>query len=193
MSEIAIVYHSGYGHTKRQAEAVSDGAKNVSGTGVHLIPVEEVDQYWQTLAQADAIIFGSPTYMGAVSAPFKTFMERSSKVWAKQGWKDKLAAGFTNSGSQNGAKLATLEQLAMLAAQHAMIWISLGLLPGNNSSTGSRDDLNRLGAYLGAMAQSNVDEGPDKWPLASDLETAKHLGTRVAEIAKRFNNQYQRK
>jgi len=186
MSEIAIVYHSGYGHTKKQAEAVSDGAANVPGTTTHLIAVEEVDQYWETLARADAIIFGCPTYMGAVSAPFKTFMEKSSKVWAEQGWKDKLAAGFTNSGSQNGAKLASLQQLAMLAAQHAMIWISLGVMPGNNSSTGSRDDLNQLGAYLGAMAQSNIDEGADKWPSASDLETARHLGGRVAGIANRF-------
>ncbi len=186
MSEIAIVYHSGYGHTKKQAEAVRDGAARVAGTNVHLIAVDEVDENWQTLGAADAIIFGSPTYMGAVSAPFKEFMEKSSKVWAEQGWKDKLAAGFTNSGSQNGAKLATLQQLAMLAAQHAMIWVSLGLMPGNNSSAGSPDDLNQLGAYLGAMAQSNIDEGADKWPSASDLRTAGHLGGRVAEIANRL-------
>ncbi|VAW24991.1 Multimeric flavodoxin WrbA, partial [hydrothermal vent metagenome] len=99
---------------------------------------------------------------------------------------DKLAAGFTNSAAQSGDKLATLQQMAVLGAQHSMIWVGLGLLPGNHTSTGSVDDLNRIGSSLGAMAQSNADEGPDKGPIASDLKTAKHLGKRVAEIAVRF-------
>jgi len=187
MSKIAIVYHSGYGHTEKQAEAVRDGASGVEGAEVDFISVENVDENWDNLANADAIIFGSPTYMGSVSAPFKEFMDKSSKVWAEQGWKDKIAAGFTNSSSQSGDKLATLQQMAVLGAQHSMIWVSLGLMPGNNSSTGSVDDLNRIGSSLGAMAQSNADEGPDKGPIASDLETAKHLGKRVAEIVGRFS------
>ncbi len=186
MKKISIVYHSGYGHTLKQAEAVREGAKTVKNTGVDFINVADVDENWDKLAEADAIIFGSPTYMGAVSAPFKEFMDKSSKVWAEQGWKDKLAAGFTNSASQSGDKLATLQQMAVLGAQHSMIWVSLGLLPGNNSSTGSVNDINRIGSYIGAMAQSNVDEGPEKGPIQSDLETAKLLGKRVAQIAARF-------
>jgi hypothetical protein len=67
-----------------------------------------------------------------------------------------------------------------------MVWINLNLMPGNNNSGGSVDDLNRLGSFLGAMAQSNVDEGPDKAPQSSDLETAKKLGERVANCAKRW-------
>lgn len=188
MSKIAIIYHSGFGHTQKQAEAVRDGVNKEKNVSVILIGVADIDENWQLLADADAIIFGSPTYMGSVSAPFKEFMDKSSKVWFEQGWKDKLAAGFTNSSSQSGDKLATLQQFAVLAAQHSMIWISLGLLPGNNSSTGSVDDLNRIGSSLGAMAQSNADEGPDKGPSASDLETAKHLGQRVAQISKKMNS-----
>ncbi len=187
MKKIAIVYHSGFGHTLKQAEAVREGAEGVENARVDFISVDDVDENWERLAAADAIIFGSPTYMGSVSAPFKDFMDKSSKVWFEQGWKDKLAAGFTNSSSQSGDKLATLQQMAVLGAQHSMIWVSLGLLPGNNSSTGSVEDINRIGSCLGAMAQSNADEGPDKGPIKSDLETAKLLGKRVAEIANRFS------
>jgi multimeric flavodoxin WrbA len=101
-------------------------------------------------------------------------------------WKDKIAAGFTNSGSQAGDKLATLMQIALFAAQHGMHWINLDLPPANNSSLGSKEELNRLGFWLGAAAQSNVDEGPDLAPPEADLATARHLGQRVAEATLQF-------
>ncbi len=182
--KVAVVYHSGYGHTKKQAEAVAAGAASVAGAKVALIPVEEAEARAEELNAADAIIFGAPTYMGGVSAQFKTFIDWTSKIWFVGGWKDKLAAGFTNSASLNGDKQNSLQQIATLAAQQQMLWVSLGLPPGNNSSKGSPDDLNRLGASLGAMAQSNADEGPEKGPSASDLRTAEHLGRRVAELAR---------
>lgn len=187
MTLIAIVYHSGYGHTARQAEAVATGALTVADTNIALVKVEDVDQHWSTLEQSDAIIFGSPTYMGSASAPFKAFMDASSKAWAGQKWKDKFAAGFTNSASQSGDKLNTLQQLAVFAAQHGMIWIGLGLMPGNNTSNSSPNDLNRLGSYLGAMAQSNADQGPEFGPTAADLKTAEILGSRVANICRRWS------
>jgi NAD(P)H dehydrogenase (quinone) len=121
--------------------------------------------------------------MGGVSAPFKAFMDASSKTWYERKWADKVAAGFTNSASQSGDKLATLIQLAIFAAQHGMHWVSLNLLPGNNNSNGSVEDLNRLGSFLGAMAQSNADQGPEAGPISSDLRTAELLGARVATIA----------
>jgi NAD(P)H dehydrogenase (quinone) len=184
--KIAILYHSKYGHTKSQAQAVLEGAKAFEGTEVFLILAGEVESHWDTLDTADAIIFGCPTYMGSVSAGLKEFMEASSGRWSKQAWKNKIAAGFTNSGSQSGDKLNTLTDLAIFAAQHSMIWVGVDLLPGNNSSKGNTNDLNRLGSFLGAMAQSNVDEGPDSAPSQSDLKTAQSLGHRVAEITKQF-------
>lgn len=186
MIKIAVVYHSGYGHTAKQAEAVHAGAASVAGTRITLVPVEKAEQHWGDLEAADAIVFGSPTYMGSVSAPFKTFMDASAATWAGQKWKDKLAAGFTNSASQSGDKLNTLIQLVVFAAQHGMHWVNLGLLPGNNSSKGSAEDLNRLGGFLGAMAQSNADVGADVAPPAADLRTAGELGRRVAETAMVF-------
>lgn len=186
MVHIAIVYHSGYGHTARQAEAVARGARAVPDVVAELVKAEDVEGRWSDLDKADAVVFGAPTYMGGVSAPFKAFMDASSKVWATQNWKDKLAAGFTNSASQSGDKLNTLVQLSVFAAQHGMVWVGLGLLPGNNSSTGSVEDLNRLGSFLGAMAQSNADQGPEQGPPPADLKTAEHLGERVARAAIRW-------
>jgi len=186
MARIVIAYHSGYGHTAVQAEAVARGARSVAGAAVQLVKVEDAEQHWPDLAAADAIIFGAPTYMGSASAAFKTFMDASSKPWSTQDWKDKLAAGFTNSQGINGDKLNSLVSFAILAAQHGMHWISLGLYPGWSTSSGGADDLNRLGSYLGAMAQSHGDQGPDVAPRASDLQTAEELGRRVALAAQRW-------
>ena len=185
-----VVYHSGYGHTAKQAEAVLQGMQDVDGVEASLVSVDDLNTAdspaWKTLDAADALVFGCPTYMGSVSAGLKTFMEATSGRWMERKWADKLAAGFTNSGSQNGDKQNTLIDIASFAAQHGMVWISLNLMPGNNNSGGSVEDLNRLGSFLGAMAQSNVDEGPDKGPIQSDLETAKKLGERVANCANRW-------
>ena len=185
MTKIAIVYHSGFGHTAEQAKAVHTGAASVAGVAAQLIPAAEVDKHWDDLDEADAIIFGAPTYMGSLSAPFKAFMDASSQVWMKLRWKDKIAAGFTNSGSQSGDKLNSLIQLVIFAMQHQMIWVGLDLMPGNNSSQGSVNDLNRLGGWLGAMSQSNVDQGVEGMK-ESDLKTAQRLGQRVAEVTRQF-------
>ena len=188
--KVAIVYHSGYGHTKSVAEHVAKGAKD-AGAEVSLLNAEDLSTPdkgpWDQLDAAHAIIFGAPTYMGSASAPMKAFMDATSKKWMTQEWKDKLAGGFTNSGSMSGDKLSTLQQFVILAGQQSMNWISLGLMPGNNSSKGSSEDLNRIGSYIGLMTQANVDEGPDTAPISSDLRTAQHYGKRIAEAAKRWN------
>lgn len=184
--QIAIVYHSGFGHTQRQAEAVQAGAAAVAGVEVTLYPVAELDDArWAQLDAADAIIFGSPTYMGSATAKFKEFMEASSKRWYTRAWQDKLAAGFTVSASQSGDKLNTLVEMFIFAQQHGMLWVGLGLLPGNNNSQGSVNDLNRLGSFAGAMAQANADQGAEAI-LQSDLDTAGVLGKRVAETLLRL-------
>lgn len=188
---VAIAYHSGYGHTERQAQAVAEGVNSVVGMDADLIPVEDLvdaeSPGWEKLDQAEGIIFGSPTYMGSASAAFKAFMDASSGRWMEQKWADKIAAGFTNSGSQNGDKQNTLIQFCTLAAQQGMVWVNLNLMPGNNHSGGSKEDLNQLGASLGAMAQSNVDVDADQAPGPSDLKTASALGANVARAVIRWN------
>lgn len=184
MSRIAIVYHSGYGHTKALAEAVAAGAGRVTND-VTLIPAAEAEGRAAELDAADAIVFGSPTYMGNVSAEFARFGEWSSKRWMNRAWQNKLAAGFTNSASWSGDKQNTLVQLMTLAMQHGMVWVGLGLAPGFNHSKGSIEDLNRLGSSIGAMAQSNADQGIEG-TQPSDFRTMEALGERVARAATRW-------
>lgn len=183
MPKIAVVYHSGYGHTQRMAQAVAEGA------GAELLAIDAdgnlPETGWETLAVADAIILGSPTYMGSVSWQFKKFVDASSKPWYTQAWKDKLFAGFTNSASLNGDKSSTLTYMFTLAMQHGGIWVSQGVLP-SNSKAAQRNDANFLGSYSGAMAQSPSDAGAAEMS-AGDLENARNLGRRVVEVAAKFN------
>ncbi|MBL1079550.1 flavodoxin family protein [Nocardia sp. 2] len=183
MTTIAIVYHSGFGHTRVQAESVSRGATSVPGVEARLVSVDEYESAWEAIDAADAIVFGTPTYMAGVSAPFKAFLDATSGRWAQQLWKDKIAAGFTNSAGASGDKLNTLQSLSLFAMQHGMVWVGLGLLPGDVHTPA---DLNRLGSFLGAMAHSPVDATPEIAPGPGDLATAEHLGRRVAQAALRW-------
>jgi multimeric flavodoxin WrbA len=182
MSKIVIVFHSGYGHTQRMAEAVAEGAKG------ELLAIDAEGNLpegaWDKLAAADAIIMGSPTYMGSVSWQFKKFADASSKQWFGQAWKDKLFAGFTNSATMNGDKLSTLHYLFTLAMQHSGVWVGTGLMP-SNAKAAKRDDVNYVGSFSGAMAQSPSDSSPAEMP-AGDLETARLFGARVAATAARL-------
>ena len=187
---VAVVFHSGYGHTAKQAEAVAEGAANVPGTTIDLIAIEDgnTDAVIAAVDAADAVVFGAPTYMGAASAAFKKFAEATSAPWGDgMRWKNKVAGGFTNSQNVNGNKENTLLELFVLAAQHGMHWVALGEYGGWNTTTGSPQDLNRLGSFTGAMAQSDGDASPDLAPPASDLATAQALGRRVAEVARDYN------
>ncbi|MES2106051.1 MAG: flavodoxin family protein [Pseudomonadota bacterium] len=183
MKKVAIVYFSGYGHTTKAAEAVKAGII-ATDTAAELIQIDAEgnipEAAWNTLAAADAIVFGSPTYMGTVSWQFKKFADASSKPWYSQVWKDKLAAGFTNSATMNGDKLSTLHYLFTLSQQHAMLWVGTGLMPAN-SKAAQRNDINFVGSSSGLMTQSPSDSSPEEGPLPGDLETAKLFGKRIAE------------
>jgi multimeric flavodoxin WrbA len=182
MANVVVVYHSGYGHTQRLAQAVAEGAN------ARLLAIDPEGNLpeggWEELKAADGIIFGTPTYMGSVSWQFKKFADASSKPWFAQEWKDKIAAGFTNSAGMNGDKQGVLTTLFTLAMQHGMIWVSQGLMPSNTRGA-KRDDVNYLVSYSGAIAQSPSDAGADAMS-AGDLETARLFGRRVAEAANRW-------
>jgi len=182
MRKVVVAFHSGYGHTRKVAEAVVDGAASVAGIEAGLLDLSALDDAgWRRLAEADAIVFGAPTYMGGPSAQFKAFADASSKVWFTQGWKDKIAGGFTCSLTMSGDKYATLMAMVTLAMQHGMIWVGLGMLPAERA--GDPDRLNRLGSYLGVMAQAD-NLPPDQSPPPGDLETAFVYGQRIAGFAR---------
>lgn len=179
---IVIVYHSGYGHTAKVAEAVAEGA------GATLLAIDVEGNLpaggWELLDAADAIVFGSPTYMGSVSWQFKKFADASSKAWFTQKWKNKLAAAFTNSASMNGDKLSTLHYLFTLSQQHSMLWVGTGMMP-SNSKAATRNDLNYVASFSGLMTTTPSDASADEM-VPGDLATARAFGARVAETVARL-------
>ncbi len=193
MSTIAIVYFSGQNHTHLMAQAIAEGANQVSGTKVELLRItgEQIkDGRWQddtilsSLNDADAIVFGSPTYMGGVAAQFKAFLDNTD-AWFEQKWKNKLAGGFTHSSSFSGDKQGTLIYLAVFAAQMSMIWINAGEMPSHYF--GKDDGVNRLGAFMGVMGQSPLDMSDKPADIDSgDRLTAKIYGVRIAKIAQKL-------
>lgn len=194
---VAVVYHSVHGHTRVLAEQLAEGARSVPGAAVHLVEIRAEDVVagrWRDpevlalLDRCDAMVLGCPTLMGSVSAVFKAFMEAAFTPFTTQAWKDKLAGGFTMSASQSGDKLLVLEELAVFAAQLGMQWIGVGDMPGNNWSGGDRDDVNRLGSWLGLMSQSHADLGPEDAGSRGDLATARRYGERIARLAQRWVN-----
>lgn len=190
MSIVSIIYFSGSGHTTKLAESVEKGAASVNGTITNLISIKGEDilngRYINEgvinmLDESDAIIFGAPTYMSGPAAQFKAFADATVGSWFNQKWKDKLAAGFTISGTPSGDKLATLQFFQAFAMSHSMIWVSLGELPSQPNG------VNRLGSWVGAMGQAN-QEPTDVAPNAEDKLTAERLGTRVSSLATKLYN-----
>ncbi|MFF3563783.1 flavodoxin family protein [Streptomyces sp. NPDC002574] len=195
MATLTVVYHSPNGHTRALAEHIVRGARTVPGTATHLAEVtgEQVTAgRWSDaptmdlLKASDTVVFGAPTYMGSLSAVFKSFLEGAFHPFLGQEWKDKLAGGFTHSAAQNGDKLFSLQQLAVFAAQMNMQWVSVGDTAGDNWTGGTRYDVNRLGSWLGVMGQTNADEGPDAVSSHGDRTTAERYGVRLAELTARW-------
>jgi len=186
---VAVVYHSAYrGSTAALAAAVARGAARVEDAEVLQVPVEQVDEHWDDLHAADALVLGSPTYVGSISAAFKAFIERlAGDVWRERMWLSKLAGGFTVGSGPSGDQLNTLQNLAIFAAQMGMIWVPVRQTGGHYASTTSYvDATNRIGGYLGVMAQAQIDERPPQAPPASDLRTAELHGEHIATVARQL-------
>jgi len=176
MTKTVVVYHSGYGHTQRVAQFVAEGAKAT------IVTIDAdgniTDAEWETLNAADAIIFGSPTYMGTVSWQFKKFADATSKQWFGSAWKDKVAGGFTISASPSGDKLSTIQYFITLAMQQGMVWVGQPAMNDGN--------INRLGSNSGLMAQVGPTSPAADIPQG-DLDTAKAYGERVAAVAAKLH------
>ena len=180
-SSIVIVFHSGYGHTAKVAEAIAETS------GAALLPISAEGSLpeggWEQLAAAKLIVFGSPTYMGSVSWQFKKFADASSKPWFGQAWKDKLFAGFTNSASMNGDKHSTLHYLMTLAMQHGGLWVGTGMMPSNNKAA-TRDSLNYLASSAGLMTATPSDASVSEM-VPGDMATAMAFGERLKAVVGR--------
>src|SRR3984957_20287625 len=163
--KIPFVYFRGYGHRVKQAEAVRAGAESVTNSAVSVYRINEFGDLpsgaLEELDLADAIVYGSPTYMGGPAWQFKKFADSSAKAFFARKWKDKLAAGFTNSASINGDKYSTIQYFWTLSQQHGQVWIGTGLLPANKSANHPAD-VNWTAGFGGALAVSPSDASPGK-------------------------------
>lgn len=193
MAIVKVVFHSGSGNTKALAEAVHRGAAAGSDCELMEIVGSQIqegrfkdDAFLERLDSADAIIFGSPTYMGMVSGQMKCFLDATSSRWMSGGWNSKLAAGFTTSLGLSGDKQSTLSYLVTVACQHGMIWV--GSDAPNSLFNGDAMDVatNRLSSATGVMSQVNF--GPDFKPTEGDLKTGELLGARVATLAAKLRS-----
>lgn len=187
MTKIAVIYYSATGTTQKLAQSIIKGISSQTSVEIKDIKIAETDiiegryknqDILNSLKSVQAIIFGSPTYMGCVSAQLKSFMDATGDIWSKQIWRDKLAAGFTIGTNLCGDQLNTLQTLQTFSNQHGMLWVSLDI-PGNNDSRGR----NQLGAQSGLVAHSKNGIVNDK-----DLETAYYLGQRVTSLTKQLND-----
>lgn len=180
MHRIAVIYFSETGTTHKLAEAIGKGCKSVSGVEVVLSRIAGTEivngRFKNTSAlelvdASDAVILGSPTYMGGPAAQFKAFADATSDRWDTQRWSGKISSGFTVGANPNGDQLATLQYFSILAAQHGMIWLGLDI-PGGYDELGR----NTLGSQLGLASHCS---GPQI--NSSDYVTAQYLGERVAK------------
>lgn len=179
--KIAIVYHSGTGSTARLAEQVAQGIQS-NNRQAQLLRIENKDiidgrfrnvETMEAITSSAAVIFGSPTYMGSVSAQFKAFADASSEFWADQRWAGKLAAGFTIGSNPSGDQLNTIQYFGILANQHGMLWSGIDI-PGGID----RRQRNRLGSQSGLVSYTRDGEIEQV-----DLQLAQYLGGRVARLA----------
>lgn len=184
-ASVAVVYHSVTGTTAQLAEAALLGASGVEGVRAYPVRIEGRDiregRYQNSAAleamgEADALIFGSPTFMGCVSGQFKAFADATSDIWFQRRWRGKLAAGFTVGNNPSGDQLNTIQYLSILANQHGMLWVGIDL-PGGFDPAGR----NRMGAQSGLIAHA-----PDGELNPADTATASYLGARVASLALRL-------
>ena len=131
-----------------------------------------------SIHSCDAIIFGSPTYMGNVAAQFKAFADATSDFWSSQKWAGKVAAGVTSGTGLNGDQTSTLQYFGTLASQHGMIWVGLDA-PFSDSQKG----VNRLGCQLGVTSHS-LDGSVHE----TDIKSSKYLARRVLNTVQKLNN-----
>ena len=186
MRKIALVYHSAHGHTRHIATHVAEGVRGVAGSEVDVLTADAVANRPDQLVAYDGIILGSPTYLGGVSAPFKSFMDATGRLWQTQRLKGKLAGGFTVSSLPSGDKQSTLMSMFVFAMQHGMLWVGNPILPEQHAGVPYEEAANRLGSWSGLMAQAGHSSPADSF-VPGDIKTARMFGKTFADTLLRLN------
>jgi len=185
MQKLAVIHHSAHGHTEFIARQVVAGASEVPQIEAHLLRAEDMVRTPDDLIAYDGIILGSPTYLGGVSGPFKSFMDATGRLWRTQQLKGRLAAGFTVSSLPAGDKQSTQLSLFIFAMQHGMLWVGNPILPEQHSGVPYEEAANRLGSWSGLMAQAGHASPADAF-VPGDVKTARMFGRHFAESLRRI-------
>jgi multimeric flavodoxin WrbA len=186
MNKIAVIYHSAHGHTRHIATQVAEGARSFARDEVQLLEADELARRPDDLLAYDGLILGSPTYLGGVSGPFKSFMDATGRLWQTQRLKGKLAAGFTVSSLPSGDKQSTLMSMFVFSMQHGMLWVGNPILPEQQAGVPYDEAANRLGSWSGLMAQAGHSAPADSF-VPGDIKTALMFGRNFSETLHRVN------
>lgn len=186
MKKLAIIYHSAHGHTEHIATHIFEGANSAPNTEAHMLKAEDLAKTPDELLKFDGFILGSPTYLGGVSGPFKTFMDATGRLWRNQQLKGSLAAGFTVSSLPSGDKQSTLMSMFVFCMQHGMLWVGNPILPEQHTGVPYEEAANRLGSWSDLMAQAGHSAPADSFPTG-DIKTARMFGKNFSEVLHRVS------
>lgn len=201
MAKIQIVFYSMYGHVYKLAEAVAEGARQVKGTKVELYQVPELvpDAALEKsgakaarkafahipvaepakLAEADAVIFGTPTRFGNMCAQMRNFLDQTGQLWLKGALVGKVGSVFASTGTQHGGQETTITSFHSTLLHHGMIIVgvpyTVAELLNMKEITG--------GSPYGA---STLAGDGSRQPTENELAIARFQGKRVAEIAQKL-------
>lgn len=197
--KVNIIFHSLYGHVWRLAEAVAEGAKQVKGTEVGIFQVKETlsddilkrmnaveakKQFLHVpivtidnLAEANAVIFGTPTRFGMMSAQMRAFLDSTGALWMNGALVGKVGSVFTSTGTQHGGQESTILSFHTTLLHHGMIVVGV---PYSEQRLLKMDEITG-GTPYGASTMANVDGS--RQPTGDELAIAKFQGNHVATIA----------
>ncbi len=199
MAKVYVVFYSMYGHVHRMAEAVAEGARSVAGTEVKLfqvpelvpeealertgakqaraafanVPVMEPEQ----LAEADAVIFGTPTRFGNMAAQMRNFLDRTGGLWVKGSLVGKVGSVFCSTGTQHGGQETTITTFHTTLLHQGMVIVGVPYTCPQLTNMAEITGGSPYGA--GTLAGSDGK----RTPTENELAIARFQGKHVAEIA----------
>lgn len=206
MVKVNIIFHSVHAHTYKMAEAVAAGVREVEGAEVVIyqvpetlpqevlekmgaietkklfahIPVVTRDMYKEVLAGADAVIFGSPTRYGNMTAQMRAVLDGLGSLWNENAFVGKVGSVFTSSGTQHGGQESTILTFHVTLLHLGMIIVGL---PYSETRQNRMDEITG-GSPYGASTIAGMDGS--RQPSENELEMARYQGRHVAQIAKKI-------
>jgi NAD(P)H dehydrogenase (quinone) len=201
--KVKIIFYSMYGHIYRMAEAVAAGAREVEGADVELLQVPELipeavleksgakkarEAFARIpvakpadLADADAIIFGTPTRFGNMCAQMRNFLDQTGGLWARNALVGKVGSVFTSSATQHGGQETTITSFHITLLHHGMIIVGL---PYSEARQTTMDEITG-GSPYGSGTICGADNS--RMPSENELAMARFQGRHVATIAKKLS------